>query len=390
MSYSEEHGAMQVIDLQGLESLFATLKAQGFTLIGPKVCDQAIVYDEIHTTGDLPVGWADRQEPGAYRLERRGDGALFGYVVGPHSWKKYLFPPMQRLYQIERNGKQLKTSAEEPDTCKRAFIGVRACELAAMVVQDKVFMNGSFVDPHYRSRRGNVFIIAVNCGEPASTCFCVSMSTGPEATQGFDLALTEVIHNGSHEFVVQVGSELGATMLQPVGHRKANEQDKARHEMVVAGAAQRMSRSMQTSDLKELLYRNHQSPRWDEVANRCLSCANCTMVCPTCFCSTVEDVTDLRGDHAERWRKWDSCFTMDFSYLGGGSVRASTKSRYRQWMTHKLAAWQDQFGVNGCTGCGRCITWCPVGIDITEEVSAIRALEQSTKASMKELSNERV
>jgi formate hydrogenlyase subunit 6/NADH:ubiquinone oxidoreductase subunit I len=145
----------------------------------------------------------------------------------------------------------------------------------------------------------------------------------------------------------------------------------------VANAAAQMGRVMDTSDIKELLYRNYEHPRWDNVAGRCLTCANCTNVCPTCFCTTVEDVTDLTGQQAERRRRWDSCFTMDFSYIHGGSIRASTKSRYRQWMTHKLATWIDQFGTSGCVGCGRCITWCPVGIDITEEVAAIRAGEES-------------
>jgi formate hydrogenlyase subunit 6/NADH:ubiquinone oxidoreductase subunit I len=136
--------------------------------------------------------------------------------------------------------------------------------------------------------------------------------------------------------------------------------------------ASRQIRHLDTAGLRDLLYENFEHPRWDNVAARCLSCANCTMVCPTCFCTTVEDVSDISGNHAERWRRWDSCFTQSFSYIHGGSVRTSAKSRYRQWMTHKLASWTDQFGTSGCVGCGRCITWCPVGIDITEEVRAIR------------------
>jgi sulfhydrogenase subunit beta (sulfur reductase) len=134
-----------------------------------------------------------------------------------------------------------------------------------------------------------------------------------------------------------------------------------------------MGRQMDTNGLKELLQGNPTHKQWDDVAARCLTCANCTMVCPTCFCTTVEDHTDLTGQTAERVRRWDSCFTLDFSYIHGGSVRTETKSRYRQWMTHKLASWIDQFGTSGCVGCGRCITWCPVGIDITAEVAAIRA-----------------
>ena len=130
---------------------------------------------------------------------------------------------------------------------------------------------------------------------------------------------------------------------------------------------------METDGIKELLYGNPEHSQWDNVASRCLACANCTMVCPTCFCSTVDDGTSLDLREAWRDRRWDSCFTLEHSHMHSGPVRSSTKSRYRQWMTHKLASWIDQFGTSGCVGCGRCITWCPVGIDITEEVSAIRS-----------------
>jgi formate hydrogenlyase subunit 6/NADH:ubiquinone oxidoreductase subunit I len=202
------------------------------------------------------------------------------------------------------------------------------------------------------------------------------MQTGPKVTQGFDLALTEVISGERHYFVVEIGTDQGAQILQAVPHREAGTSETETAEQIVAQTAGQMGRSLDTDGIKDLLYRNADHPRWDDVAERCLTCANCTMVCPTCFCTTVEDTTDLTGEHAERWRRWDSCFTMDFSYLHGGSVRASAKSRYRQWLTHKLASWIDQFGTSGCVGCGRCITWCPVGIDITQEVQALQASEE--------------
>ena len=126
----------------------------------------------------------------------------------------------------------------------------------------------------------------------------------------------------------------------------------------------------------DLLYNNFEHPFWDDVGARCLACGNCTMVCPTCFCVTVEDSTDLAGDVAERRRRMDSCFSTAFTYVYGGSTRTSTRARYRQWLTHKLAGWVDQFGAVGCVGCGRCITWCPVGIDLTAEVASLRAQSQ--------------
>ncbi|HEY5594094.1 MAG TPA: 4Fe-4S dicluster domain-containing protein [Nitrospiria bacterium] len=363
---------LRIMDRSSMDLLFEALKRRGFALVGPTVRDGAIVYDTLDSTADLPVGWTDEQDGGTYRLKKRADAALFGYVVGPQSWKKFLHQPVLRLWRARREGKGFQIIPENDDPPKFAFIGVRSCELHAIAVSDKVFIGGPFQDSSYRLRRENVFIVAVNCGQAGGTCFCVSMKTGPKATAGFDLALTEVLESGRHTFTVEAGTERGEEVLRDLPHTEATERDRATVERIVEKTASQMGRTMDTTDIKNLLYQNLDHPRWDQVATRCLSCANCTMVCPTCFCSTVEDVTDLTGEHAERWRKWDSCFTSDFSYVHGGTVRSSVKSRYRQWMTHKLATWIDQFGTSGCVGCGRCITWCPVAIDITEEVRAIR------------------
>jgi len=366
-----------IVERQDFPKLLEALRQKGYQIVGPTVREGAIVYDQISTVEELPVGWTDEQDGGTYRLKKRSDRALFGYVVGPHSWKKFLYPPVLSLWKAKRNGKGFEILSQDGAPPRYAFIGVRSCELHAIAIQDRVFTNEQFSDPHYHARRQRIFIVAVNCVQPGGTCFCASMQTGPKATGGFDLALTEIVDGQRHYFVVEVGTEKGAEILQRVPTRKAQPTDIQTAEEHVAGAAQRMGRQLDTTDIKDLLYRNLEHPRWDEIATRCLNCTNCTMVCPTCFCTTVEDVTDLTGTEAERVRTWDSCFTMDFSYVHGGSVRASAKSRYRQWLTHKLASWIDQFGTSGCVGCGRCITWCPVGIDITEEVRAIRESEPS-------------
>ena len=376
-------GDRAVIAVPHLQELLAALHRRGYQVVGPTVRDGAIVYDELDSTADLPVGWTDEQDGGTYRLKKRPDQALFGYAVGPHSWKKYLLPPSLRLWQAQRQGSSVQIVPERETPPKLAFIGVRSCELHAIAVQDKVFMQGSYVDPVYQGRREAVFIVAVNCGQAGGTCFCVSMKSGPEATFGFDLAVTEVLNAEQHYFVVEVGTPLGAELLQDVPHQPATAEARQAAGAIVAQTATQMGRTLDTTDIKSLLYRNYEHPRWDEVAARCLTCANCTMVCPTCFCTSTEDVTDLTGEHAERWRKWDSCFNVDFSYIHGGSVRSSPTARYRQWLTHKLATWIDQFGTSGCVGCGRCITWCPVAIDITEEVRAIRDSDGATTPSPK-------
>lgn len=372
METNSQFTGMVRIEAQHFEKLFEMLSANGYRLVGPTVRDGAIIYDELESSRDLPAGWRDEQAAGRYRLQKRDDEAWFGYNVGPQAWKKFLHPPLLRLWKAQRQTHGFQLVEEKAQPAKLALIGVRACELHALAVQDRVFLNGQYVDSFYKSRRENIFIVAVNCAQAGGTCFCASMNTGPRATAGFDLAVTEVLQKGRHYFLVETGSEQGAAILRDVPHQTAPEEAKDTVERITAGATAQMGRSLNTAGIKELLYHNAEHPRWEEVASRCLNCANCTLVCPTCFCTTVEDVTDLTGENAERWRKWDSCFTTDFSYIHGGSVRPSAKARYRQWLTHKLASWIDQFGTSGCVGCGRCITWCPVGIDITEEVRAIR------------------
>jgi sulfhydrogenase subunit beta (sulfur reductase) len=356
-----------VIERGNVDQLLDALAPRGYTIIGPTVREQAIVYDEIRSVEDLPVGWTDEQDAGRYRLSRREDEALFGYAVGPHSWKKHQLPPEVKLWQarVDEHGALTDMHESSQAVPRYAFLGARSCELHAVGALDRVL-----------GRSEDAFIVAVQCGQAGGTCFCVSMNTGPVAEQGFDLALTEVLEDGRHYFAVEVGSERGADVLADVPHSHAVDAERDQAAAVHARTASQMGRELDVSGIKGLLYRNYENPRWDEVADRCLTCGNCTMVCPTCFCTTVEDVTDLEGEHVERHQRWDSCFTVDYSHIHGGAVRGSARSRYRQWMTHKLATWQDQFGSSGCVGCGRCITWCPVGIDLTEEARAIRESEE--------------
>jgi sulfhydrogenase subunit beta (sulfur reductase) len=365
-----------VLDLGGLQDLIDLLGRQGYTVLGPTVRDGAIVPGPVGSVGDLPRGWGDTQEPGTYRLRQRNDEALFGFAADAISWKAALFPARELVwtgsatadgYSVDK-GHSVTALGDPP----YAILGIRSCDLHAIAIHDRVLVERTDPDVDYSRRRQGAFLVTVVCSDPGGTCFCVSMGTGPRADAGYDLALTELL-DGDHRFVVRAGSQRGTEVLAELVTRPATARDRVGEEEVVAHAVTRMGREMDTTDIRTLLYDNALHPRWDDVASRCLSCGNCTMVCPTCFCTSVDEHTSLAGTETEHWRIWDSCFSTDFSYLHGGSVRSSPRSRYRQWMTHKLAAWTDQFGTSGCVGCGRCLTSCPVGIDITEEVAAIRA-----------------
>jgi sulfhydrogenase subunit beta (sulfur reductase) len=375
MLESSTHSASPpvVVEATELQRLFDLLRDQGYTIVAPRVRDGAIVVDTVENLQDLPIGWTDLQAPAEYRLEPRADDAIFGFNHGPQSWKNILFPPRQKLWSAARTngGDDFELQTPQYDPPRLALVGVRACDLAAIAVLDRVFIDSAYGDPMYTERRGNTLLIAVNCSTAASTCFCTSFDTGPEVHRGFDLALTELQDEG-HRFLIVAGSRIGEQLVASLRAPAASIEDISAARRVVESTAASIGRHLEIRGLPELLVDSPEHAVWQDVAEKCLSCSNCTMVCPTCFCSTVEDVTDLAGDTAERWQKWDSCFTLDFSYIHGGPVRASVSARYRHWMTHKLATWLDQFGTFGCVGCGRCITWCPVGIDITELAARIQ------------------
>jgi ferredoxin len=358
-----------VLDSTDLDRLFDALGDRGFTVVGPTVRDGAIVLEELEDASLLPAGWRDDQSAARYRLEKDESPRSFAARTGPHSWKRYLHPPRLTLSRLGPDGTPEAQVAPE----HRAFFGVRPCDLAAIRKLDRVMAGGAVADPAYVARRERVFIVAVNCTEPGGTCFCASMGTGPEATEGFDVALTEVVRDGSSFFVAEAGSAAGRDLLDALPTRPAAEDEVRAAEESLGAARGRMGRTLDTTALPERLRASRESAGWEEVAARCFGCASCTLVCPTCFCWTVEDTTDLQGAGATRTRRWDSCFGLDFSFIHGGSVRTSRAARYRHWMLHKLSTWHDQFAASGCVGCGRCITWCPAGIDITEEAQRIKA-----------------
>jgi sulfhydrogenase subunit beta (sulfur reductase) len=355
-----------------LDDLVAWFVERGYEVIGPALQDGAIEPARITAVSDLPIGFSDRQSPACYRLEPRQDAKVFGFGVGRHSYKRWFLPAQQRLITVRRAREGWSVSAASPEPHNFALLGAKSCDLAAIGSLDRVLGE----DPHYAARRRSVLVVGTDCTSAGGTCFCASMGAGPELTDGFDLALTELLEP-SHRFVTRTGSAIGLKIVAELGLAPAPRGDLEAAAAAVAHAASSMKRRLDTAYLRERLLERPEHPRWNDVALRCQACGDCTSVCPTCFCTSVEDSLDRSGTVAERVRRWDSCFATEPVPDEDGSSRSSVRARYRRWLTHKLALFWEELGAPGCVGCGRCITWCRAGIDITEEAAAIAGPERT-------------
>jgi sulfhydrogenase subunit beta (sulfur reductase) len=351
-----------------IQSLIDELQAAGYRCVGPQVRDGAIIYDTLEYCSQLPKGISEHQSPGHYQITDSSSQRYFSWSNGPQAIKPYVFAPKESLWrsQQKENG-QLQfvdlTTESEPV----AIIGVRACDLAALYIQDKHFLHEEKKDLYYQARREKLFLVAVNCTHPADTCFCASTDDGPRASYGYDIVLSEL----DDGMLLHGRSDKGLGVIDKLPTVPATEVQLQEANAEIEEAAKQQVRYLPSRNLKDSLFSNLEHKQWEEIAKRCLACGNCTSVCPTCFCHAEDDEPALDGRSSEYYRQWDSCFTQGHSYIHGITIRASTAQRYRQWLTHKLGSWHDQYGRSGCVGCGRCITWCPVGIDITEEVKLI-------------------
>ena len=354
-----------------LDHLVQALRADDREVIGPQVRDGALMLGEIRSASELPKGVGADNAPARARLIERNDERVFDQPPGPSSWKGWTFPPRvtQTVWPDQETAVSHGGHPENPPRhmTRKAFLGVRACEIAALRIQDRVLLEGPVVDRDYVARRRDNLIVAVECAVAGGTCFCTSMGTGPEVTDGYDLSLSEL----DDGFVVRVGSPAGWSAVEGLPLTPATDAQLDTANASVARVRAEMAPAVDIDGLPERLIAASQSPRWQQIAERCLACTNCTLVCPTCFCTSVSQRSDLDGQTASTERSWDSCFTLDFARVAGGNFRPRTADRYRQWLTHKFGTWTEQFGSMGCVGCGRCITWCPVGIDVREELMAV-------------------
>lgn len=360
----------------GLMQVIHELRHVGYDVWAPAVRDGVLVTRRFEDGDELPVGYASDQSPGGYELVATSDRSRFGWAVGPQHWKPHLHPSSvaTMTMTVPDDTSTVAVAVATRPRKPLALFGLRPCDIAAFDKLDRVLLDpASPGEPTYGARRNDAFFVVVNCGVPAATCFCSSVDTGPHVdgrTTSHDLEITELVDaasNSEPEYLFRPISRRGAEVLDAATARidssPVAESHVARRRSQRDRADREMRRHLPSDRIAAVLSASHDNQRWEDMAEACVACGNCTAVCPTCFCTTIDDVGDLSGRRVERRREWESCFSLEFSRLGGSTVRSSVASRYRQWMTHKLGTWHDQFGESGCVGCGRCTTWCPVGID---------------------------
>lgn len=355
----------RVLPPDGVRLLLSALREDGYRIVAPALRTGTVTFTEIDDLDELAVGVALEAGPGRARTVSRDDDALFGAIGGPDSMKRWVHPPDRRVWSGTRVAEGIIADPAVPPADPVAFIGMRACDLAGASV---------LVRSLGRPLSERDVIVAVQCTTSLPTCFCTTMGTGPAVADGTaDIVLTEVF-TPDHLLVADHGTERGRLLLDRLGAAAAEVEVAEFADRLVADLAAGMTVAFDPAVARRALAAPS-GAGWSEVAARCLACGNCTAVCPTCFCTSTYDRTDPTATTAQRGARWDSCFTFGFAELHGGTVRTTTAARYRQWATHKFSWWWDQFGTAGCVGCGRCIVWCPAGIDIREEVSA--AIERS-------------
>jgi ferredoxin len=280
--------------------------------------------------------------------------------------KGFVFPQREVLYRFQlENGKAPQITHTQPKVEPAVVFGVRPCDGRAMVRNDKVFCQG-FQDPYYEARREQVIFVGLACAAPPSpNCFCVAVGGSPHSEDGLDAIMTEL--DGRYHVKALSDRGMGIVGIAKSLFQEPSAGDKQALKDAHAAALEEPQRSIAGMEhVAEALRRNFDSPLWDKLAQACIGCGACTYLCPSCHCFDINDeVTGRSPLTGERVRTWDNCQFPDFTmHPSGHNPREDTGARLRQRICHKLLYFVENHKMQQCTGCGRCITHCPVGIDI--------------------------
>lgn len=354
-------------NLNQLKNIYEKLKEE-YTVVAPELNDGVIKYEESTDFEKIPAGYKQFEFAGSYQIFKSSN-RFFSYIRPYNNLKYFLRPPSIKLLTVIEKDGNLEFSYQEQRK-KIAFFDIRRCDLKALSILDKVYLNENYPDSYYKSLREDIFIVGVDCAEAGDVCFCNSMDIDFDSFYSADMFITEI----DDGFLVDTVSKKAEHLVEGLGLSTPTKEDLAKRQEIKRRFKESFKKKLDTANLKEILYQKIEHPYWEEIGKRCLSCANCTQVCPTCFCFDIKEINSLDMKKSERFAVWDSCFNQTFATVHKFNIRDSIASRYRQWLMHKMAYWQDQFGDFGCVGCGRCITWCPAKIDIHIETVKLREI----------------
>lgn len=345
-------------DMESLEKLILALKSRGLAVLAYKLQGDLPVFGEVGSLRDILVEYSDLQSPGSYKLVKDMRGFFRHSQYSP---KYFLHPPIQDVYEVSDDFNIAQTRTNPVPT---ALFGIKPCDLAAIEVLDKILE----CDDVYQARRSSIaYIIVEECVEPGGTCFCGSVGAGPSVTKGYDVAYTRL----DDKVLFKVGSSKGMELIEKLGLAKAPEKLLRKYEELLVDAKRKASRLPPLETIAKALEDVAPAEEfWRYVSARCVGCTNCNMVCPTCFCTEFVDYANLTGN-ARRERQWFGCLSYTYGQVAGQHFRPELLMRYRHFVLHKFVFYQKQIGLPGCVGCGRCITWCPMGIDLREVVSRV-------------------
>ncbi|NPV89858.1 MAG: hypothetical protein HPY50_03670 [Firmicutes bacterium] len=333
---------MKTIAKTEIKKALETLNQQAVVWAPVKIDDTA-QYAPLNEGGELALDWVST------RLSPKGA----------------LFPQTEKLYKFRTEQGELKVEAAPVNDKPQIIVGIRGCDVKAIAALDQVFYTKGYLDLNYQSLRENTTIVSLGCNEPLETCFCTSFGVNPQEAEGSDLVMYDL--GDSYGFKPQ--TEKGEKVLSQISSLL---QEKAAEPPKTKDLSLKVDLTGVTEKIQDLAMWDH--PLWEKISQRCLGCGTCTYVCPFCHCFDIQGKT--RGEKGFRYRCWDSCMYNDYTLMAGGhQPRPSQKERVRQRFMRKLRYFVERYGTYQCSGCGRCLQHCPVGIDIVEAIEKIKLAE---------------
>ena len=305
-----------------------------------------------------------------FKVLEKGEEPLTVYANTKNAPKNVFFPRTEVMMRYTRTTKGVELKSEDVDARDAVLFGVRPCDARSFALLDMLFDQEKYKDPYYIEKRAKTAVVTLACSHPPYTsCFCTSVGGHPVDKTGSDVLLTDLGDQYLAEFLTAKGENL----VKYFGDAKADGAAEQKKEAIVAQAGGEIKSKIPAKEIKPILDVNFEHPFWNTIYQKCLACGTCTYLCPTCHCFDISD--EMKYDDGRRLRNWDSCmFALFTKETSGHNPRQSQKERWRQRTMHKFKYYVDNFDAIACVGCGRCVMYCPVNIDIRKIVEDISKL----------------